>query len=142
LYQQAVGSGTFFISLHSLQETAFVLTKLKVPSFDVETIIKDWLKLRPVAYDATHFRRAVDLASQIGFQHISDCLHTAIAERTAPNCTRIINLILNVFSLPLLYVSIFYNYSFAYFPVISNSVRRFCWRPSSVSLLATGRSAP
>ena len=34
----------------------------------------------PVSYEIHHFRRAVELARQIGFQNINDCLHTAIAE--------------------------------------------------------------
>ena len=34
----------------------------------------------PMGYEINHFKRAVKLARKIGFQHINDCLHTAIAE--------------------------------------------------------------
>jgi len=34
----------------------------------------------PVPYTTVSFRRAIELAREIGFQNINDCLHTAIAE--------------------------------------------------------------
>lgn len=80
LYYQASSKSEFFISLLCLQETAFVLRKLDESPSDIEALLATLLPHDPPAYEISHFKRAVELARKIGFQHINDCLHTAIAE--------------------------------------------------------------
>ncbi|WP_141110154.1 PIN domain-containing protein [Dyadobacter psychrophilus] len=70
----------FFISLLSLQEVSFVLSKLKLSSEIITEKLGVFLQTSPVGYDLTAFKRACDLAEIIGYQNINDCIHTAIAE--------------------------------------------------------------
>jgi predicted nucleic acid-binding protein len=79
LYDHATSLNLFTCSLLSLQETAYVLSRLKVQSTDIE-IMLDSLTSETVGYEVSHFKRAVELAKKVGFQNINDCLHTAIAE--------------------------------------------------------------
>lgn len=80
LVRQAIQDHTFFISLLSLQETVFVMAKLKQPLLNINQIAGQLLATGPVPYDSVHFSRASHLARQVGFQNINDCIHTAIAE--------------------------------------------------------------
>ena len=80
LYQSATYNGVFCCSFLSLQETAFVLARLKVESLKIETLIQNMFPHLLANYEIHHFKRAVELARPIGFQNINDCLHTAIAE--------------------------------------------------------------
>lgn len=77
----------YVISNVNLQEILFVLDKLKVPSSEIEEIAEQLFKLNRV--DSTHQEtlRAFTLAKSIGFRHINDCLHTAIAET---HCTELV----------------------------------------------------
>ncbi|GAB3321816.1 hypothetical protein GCM10027299_16830 [Larkinella ripae] len=43
-------------------------------------MIGDLLLQTRVNYGAEQFLRGKELATKIGFQHLNDCLHTAIAE--------------------------------------------------------------
>lgn len=80
LYYQASAHSEFFVSLLCLQETAFVLRKLDESPADIEALLATLLPHDPPSYGISHFKRAVELARKVGFQHINDCLHTAIAE--------------------------------------------------------------
>ncbi len=80
LYRTASLRSEFFVSLLRLQETAFVLRKLGETAEDVEAMLGTLLPHRPVAYTLSHFTRVIEIARKVGFQHINDCLHTAIAE--------------------------------------------------------------
>jgi predicted nucleic acid-binding protein len=80
LYQQAAKNQAFFISLLSLQEVSFVLSKLKLSSEIITEKLTVFLQTNPVSYDLSSFKRACQLAEIIGYQNINDCLHTAIAE--------------------------------------------------------------
>jgi predicted nucleic acid-binding protein len=79
LYQNATKLNMFACSLLSLQETAYVLSRLKVGSTDISAMM-DSLISETVAYEVSHFQRATELAKKVGFQNINDCLHAAIAE--------------------------------------------------------------
>ncbi|MEO6684380.1 MAG: PIN domain-containing protein [Dyadobacter sp.] len=80
LVQDASKSGLFFCSLLCLQESAFVLSKLKVPDVDIEGMMMELINFQTVNYTETHYKRAIQLARRIGFQNINDCLHTSLAE--------------------------------------------------------------
>ncbi len=70
-----------FISLLALQEVSFVLSKLRMETFQIEENLISIQKLAKVNFDQHDFKRAQYLASKIGFQNINDCLHLAIAEQ-------------------------------------------------------------
>lgn len=80
LYQQAIQRGQAFVSLLTLSELAFVLTQLNVDQHDITLKISKYSSLSPAGLSANHFGRALQLADQVGFQYITECLHTAIAE--------------------------------------------------------------
>ncbi len=69
-----------FISLHSLQEVAFVLGKLRMDIFQIEENILVLEKITNANYSMPEFIRAKYLVKKIGFQNINDCLHVAMAE--------------------------------------------------------------
>jgi len=77
---EAIFENKCYISTLAIQETGFVLAKL---GFNRDFIRHNILNL---LYFATHFFavntfvRASDLAYEIGFKNINDCIHTALAE--------------------------------------------------------------
>ena len=75
------------ISTLSVQEMLFVLEKLRIDSQAIDTAYNEVMQLQPLAYDIEILRRAVDIAKQVGFRNINDCIHTAIAES---HCTELI----------------------------------------------------
>lgn len=80
LYQQAIQRGQAFVSLLTLNELVFVLNQLHVDEHDIALKINKYHALCPVGMGPEQFKRAVQLSERVGFQHINDCLHTAIAE--------------------------------------------------------------
>lgn len=80
LYEEATRDAQFFVSLLSLQETSFVLSKLKVSNEEITRKIAVFITDSPVDYDLALFKRASALAEIMGYQNINDCIHTAIAE--------------------------------------------------------------
>ncbi len=80
LCQKAISTGNFFCSLLLLQETSYVLSRLNVEPDRIEKMMKNTLPYLTKSYAIHHFERGITLAKLIGFQHINDCLHTAIAE--------------------------------------------------------------
>lgn len=69
------------VSFLTMQETAYVLHRLGLGKQDIESILTTFLTFAPLNYEAPEMRRAISLCKNMGFQHINDCLHTAIAER-------------------------------------------------------------
>jgi predicted nucleic acid-binding protein len=80
LLDTATQSGRLFVSLLALQELAYVLAKLQTDRQTILVKVGSYYRLAPAPFGLNHYQRAVALANLIGFQHISDCLHTAIAE--------------------------------------------------------------
>lgn len=80
LYIETSRRGEFFVSFLCLQETSFVLHKLSQDRAKIEQTLDSLFLHMPMYYGTAHFKRAILLARKIGFQHINDCLHTAIAE--------------------------------------------------------------
>ena len=69
------------ISCLTLQEIVFVLGKLKMENDEIVEITRQLLNIHPLPCTANELERAIILAKKIGFQHINDCIHTAIAEQ-------------------------------------------------------------
>ena len=80
LYEKAARNETFFISLLSLQETAFVLSKFDLQKFEIIEKLSIFHVLNPVNYTFQEYLRAIEIAYKVGFQSFNDCLHVAIAE--------------------------------------------------------------
>jgi len=73
-----------FLSWLSLQEAAFVLSKLNQPASFISLKMDALISTMPAAHGQREFIRAMELASIIGYKNFNDCLHTAIAEQ---HCT-------------------------------------------------------
>ena len=86
-YQTVVDQQRFFISKLCVLETAFILRKLGQTPDDIEAMLDAFLAYHPVSSSDNEMRRCIALAKLIGFQNISDCLHTAIAET---HCTEFV----------------------------------------------------
>lgn len=68
------------ISTLSIQEMLFVLEKLGVDNKEIETAYEELMQLKPISYGTEVLQRAVEIAKNVGFRNINDCVHTAIAE--------------------------------------------------------------
>ena len=75
------------ISTLSIQEMLFVLERLGVGNKEIEIAYKELIQLKPISYGTEILRRAFDMAKDVGFRNINDCVHTAIAES---HCTELI----------------------------------------------------
>lgn len=82
LVEQAISDGLFFISTLSLNELAFALTKvkIKVNRDEITKHLNDFSLLDPVPVTLSHLQRAAQIAYKVSFSHMSDCVHTAVAE--------------------------------------------------------------
>lgn len=80
LIKNAIINEQFNISLLSLQEISFVLSKLNYSNEFIVNNCKFFLKNNPLILDLKIFQRVMILANNIGFSNINDCIHTAIAE--------------------------------------------------------------
>ncbi|MGG7665165.1 type II toxin-antitoxin system VapC family toxin [Dyadobacter sp. BHUBP1] len=81
VFDCAFDAKKILVSFLVLQEAIFVLYRLGQPTQKIEKAISKFLEYQPVGYDMAEMQRAIALGKQLGFQHINDCLHTAIAER-------------------------------------------------------------
>ncbi len=80
LIESAVANASVVISTLSIQEALFALDKNHVGSDRVLEIYDALMEMRPFAYDLDDLKRAVNIAKQVGFRRMNDCIHTAIAE--------------------------------------------------------------
>ena len=78
---EAVQHNRFALSFLALQEWLFVLEKLSVKKEVIEKNYAVFKQYAQLTVEHETFERAYALASHIGFRHINDCLHTAIAEK-------------------------------------------------------------
>jgi predicted nucleic acid-binding protein len=81
VFDDAFDAQKMLISFLTLQEAIFVLERLGQPAQKIEKAVSKFLEYQPVGYDVIEMQRAIVLGKQLGFRHINDCLHTAIAER-------------------------------------------------------------
>ena len=87
IISRADSDGAAVVSTLSVQELVFVLAKLKTEDEDIDRVYNAVMQFEPLAYDGPVLRRAFEIAEFVGFRNISDCIHTAIAER---HCTELI----------------------------------------------------
>ena len=84
LVEQAIAAlmACFFISTLSLNELAFALTKVrvKVGRDKITKHLSDFYLLDPVPVTLAHLQRAAQIGYKVSFSHMSDCVHTAVAE--------------------------------------------------------------
>jgi len=85
--QSAATLNQVAVSVISLQEISFVLSKLQVPLPDINQAIALLKAFSPFSVGVADFQRAEVFAQSIGFQNINDCIHAAIAE---VNCTELV----------------------------------------------------
>ena len=81
IFDKVISARKLKVSFLTMQETAYVLNRLGLGKQDIESILTTFLTFTPVNYEAPEMQRAISLCKNLGFQHINDCLHTAIAER-------------------------------------------------------------
>jgi predicted nucleic acid-binding protein len=72
---------SLLISYLSLNEFAFVLSKLKVDKKLIDRNLDVFLASSPKGIDQETFQRARIFAKNVGYGNFSDCIHTAIAEK-------------------------------------------------------------
>jgi predicted nucleic acid-binding protein len=87
IIERAKNDNMAVISTLSVQETLFVLDRLKVGAEEIYATFDTLMQLGPLTYALENLRRAVDIAMRVGFRNINDCIHTAIAES---HCTELI----------------------------------------------------
>lgn len=80
LIKDSINDQNFCISLLSLQETSFVLSKLNYSNDFILNNCKFLMKNNILIPDLKVFQRAILLANDIGFLNINDCIHLALAE--------------------------------------------------------------
>ena len=80
LIKNSINNQNFNISLLSLQEISFVLSKLNYSNEFILNNCNFLMKNNPLIPDFKIFQRGIGLANIIGFSNINDCIHTAIAE--------------------------------------------------------------
>ena len=86
--RRAVSDGAAVVSTLSVQELVFVLAaKLNTADEDMDRVYNAVMQFEPLSYDGPVLRRAFEIAKIVGFRNISDCIHTAVAER---HCTELI----------------------------------------------------
>ena len=81
LITDSIENGSFLISLLVLQELVFVLSKLGCSNEFIKKYLNYFTEFALINYDADLFTRASELADQIGYKNINDCLHVAMAEK-------------------------------------------------------------
>ncbi len=67
-------------SVHAISETSYLLSRLNIQSDEITNMINIIFSDSTASITIAHFKRAIELAKTIGFHHINDRLHTAIAE--------------------------------------------------------------
>ena len=68
IIEEMVRGQTFLVSWLSIQELGFVLAKLDHPTSFITSKLNDLISTPPVQYGPDEFKRAMELASSIGFK--------------------------------------------------------------------------
>jgi predicted nucleic acid-binding protein len=80
LIESSLREKVFTISLLNLQEISYVLSKLNYSKDFITKNLNFFIRNNPIIPDLQIFQRAIELANQIGFSNINDCIHTSVAE--------------------------------------------------------------
>lgn len=85
LLLNALNNSMFAISTLVIQEVGYTLARLDLSSEEIEQNLAFFNSQNVYLVEHPILKRAIELSSLIGFKHINDCVHTAIAEHL--NCT-------------------------------------------------------
>lgn len=84
---KALNDNSFVISTLVIQETAYALARLSIPSEEIERNLAFFSTQNVHLAEHAALKRGIELGSLIGFKNINDCIHTAIAESI--NCQQL-----------------------------------------------------
>ena len=87
LVKAAIITEGVVISTLTIQEALFALARNNVAKERILVIYDALMQMRPIAYDVETLQRAVNIAKQVGYRRMNDCVHTAIAEA---HCTELV----------------------------------------------------
>lgn len=76
----AIRNGKFVISTLTLQEIGYALSRFGLSDDEIWHKLRFLSELKVVGIQPENLDRTLSLAREVGFKHINDCLHTAIAE--------------------------------------------------------------
>lgn len=80
----AIAHSQFLISSLVINEVGYGLARFNVPNEAIKSELDYLISLNIVPIERHHLSRALNLSETIGFKHINDCIHTALAE--SMNC--------------------------------------------------------
>lgn len=80
LILDAIREETFVISTLVIQEVGFGLARFGLTNEEIAAKLTFMASINTVTIETMHLLRALRLAEVIGFKHINDCVHTAVAE--------------------------------------------------------------
>jgi len=85
LVLDAIQKNTFIISTLVIQEVGFGLARFGLSNEEIESKLTLLASQNLIAVEPSSIFRALILAKKIGFKHVNDCVHTAIAESLNPD---------------------------------------------------------
>jgi len=80
LILEAIAQDQFVISTLVIQEVGYGLARFELKSNVIKYELDYLLSLNTMSIQKHHLSRALQLSEAIGFKHINDCLHAAVAE--------------------------------------------------------------
>lgn len=80
LILEAIAQDQFIISTLVIQEVGYGLARFELKSDLIKYELDYLLSLNITNIHKEHLSRALQLAESIGFKHINDCIHAAVAE--------------------------------------------------------------
>lgn len=81
----AIEGNQFVISTLVIQEVGFGLARFGISNVEIESKLTFLFSQTLIGVEPYIMIRALALAKKIGFKHINDCVHTAIAENLNPD---------------------------------------------------------
>ncbi|WP_149244829.1 PIN domain-containing protein [Dyadobacter sp. 32] len=79
-----MSKSTFVTSTLTIQEVGYGLARFGLSNDEIEIKLSFLSSLELAVVTQTNIIRALDLAKKVGFKHINDCVHTALAESLTP----------------------------------------------------------
>lgn len=84
LILKALDNSSLFISTLVIQEIGYTLARLEIPVEEIVENLAFFNSQNIGLVDQDVLKRGIELGALVGFKHINDCVHTAIAENL--NC--------------------------------------------------------
>jgi predicted nucleic acid-binding protein len=81
----AISKSSFTTSTLTIQEVGYGLARFGLSNDEIESKVSFLSSLAIAVVTQDNIVRALYLAKKIGFKHINDCVHTAVAESLAPS---------------------------------------------------------